>query len=100
MPTYEYKCEQCGTFDHWQNITEDPLAVCPTCGKPVKRLISRNVNIIFKGSGFYVTDNRSSGSGDSNGSSGNGSSGGSSGGSSNGSSSEGSSSSASSSSSE
>lgn len=59
MPTYEYKCEQCGKFDHWQNITEDALTECPTCGSPVKRLISRNVNIIFKGSGFYVTDNRS-----------------------------------------
>lgn len=77
MPTYEYKCDQCGTFDFWQNITDDPLAVCPTCEKPVKRLISRNVNIIFKGSGFYVTDNRSSTSGGSDGSSGNGSSGGS-----------------------
>ncbi len=69
MPTYEYKCEQCGTFEHWQNITEDALAECPTCGSPVKRLISRNVNIIFKGPGFYVTDNRSGGKGsDSNGS--------------------------------
>lgn len=72
MPTYEYKCEQCGKFEHWQKITEDPLSTCPTCGGPVKRLISRNVNIIFKGPGFYVTDNRSgkkgSGSGDSDGS--------------------------------
>ena len=69
MPTYEYKCEQCGTFEHWQNITEDALAECPTCGSPVKRLISRNVNIIFKGPGFYVTDNRSGGKGsDANGS--------------------------------
>jgi len=69
VPTYEYKCEQCGTFEHWQNITEDALAECPTCGSPVKRLISRNVNIIFKGPGFYVTDNRSGGKGsDSNGS--------------------------------
>lgn len=61
MPTYEYKCEKCGKFEHWQSIKDDPLASCPTCGCPVKRLISNNVNIIFKGSGFYVTDNRSSG---------------------------------------
>lgn len=68
MPTYEYKCEQCGKFEHWQNITEDALAECPTCGSPVKRLISRNVNIIFKGPGFYVTDNRSGGKGSDSGS--------------------------------
>jgi len=68
VPTYEYKCEKCGKFEHWQNITEDALTACPTCGSPVKRLISRNVNIIFKGPGFYVTDNRSGGKGsDSNG---------------------------------
>ncbi len=60
MPTYEYKCESCGKFDYWQNITDDPLATCPTCGGSVTRLISRNVGIIFKGPGFYVTDNRSS----------------------------------------
>lgn len=63
MPTYEYKCDQCGKFEHWQNITDDALAECPTCGGSVKRLISRNVNIIFKGPGFYVTDNRSGGNG-------------------------------------
>ncbi|MBO2521641.1 MAG: zinc ribbon domain-containing protein [Clostridia bacterium] len=59
MPTYEYKCESCGIFEHWQSIKDDPLAACPTCGKPVTRLISNNGNIIFRGSGFYVTDNRS-----------------------------------------
>ena len=64
MPTYEYKCQSCGTFEYWQNIKDDPLAACPTCRSPVRRLISRNVGIIFKGSGFYVTDNRSSKGGD------------------------------------
>ena len=59
MPTYEYKCESCGKFEHWQSIKDDPLAACPTCGNPVKRLISNNVNIIFKGQGFYTTNNRS-----------------------------------------
>lgn len=59
MPTYEYKCDRCGKFEQWQSITDDPLAACPTCGGPVKRLISNNVNIIFKGPGFYATDNRS-----------------------------------------
>lgn len=40
-------------------MKDDALTTCPTCGGPVKRLISSNVNIIFKGSGFYATDNRS-----------------------------------------
>lgn len=60
MPTYDYKCEKCGIFEYFQSIKDDPLEACPSCGGAVKRLLSRNVNIIFKGSGFYVTDNRSS----------------------------------------
>lgn len=60
MPTYEYACPRCGRFDYWQNIKDDPLASCPTCGGSVRRLISRNISILFKGSGFHVTDYRSS----------------------------------------
>lgn len=56
MPVYDYKCENCGKFEYTQRITEDPLKVCPNCGGAVQRLISRNVAIIFKGSGFYKTD--------------------------------------------
>jgi|GEM_PF-236932 len=71
MPTYEYRCGHCGRFQTTQRITELALTVCPTCGQPVQRLISRNVGIIFKGSGFYCTDQRSntclSGSGDESG---------------------------------
>jgi putative FmdB family regulatory protein len=59
MPTYEYKCGHCGRFQIAQPITEPALTVCPTCGEPVQRLISRNVGIIFKGTGFYCTDHRS-----------------------------------------
>ncbi|HHV34457.1 MAG TPA: zinc ribbon domain-containing protein [Syntrophomonadaceae bacterium] len=59
MPTYDYKCEHCGRFQVTQRITEPALEECPTCGQPVERLISRNVAIIFKGPGFYCTDNRS-----------------------------------------
>ena len=59
MPTYEYQCGKCGRFQTVQPITESALTVCPTCGQPVQRLISRNVGIIFKGSGFYCTDHRS-----------------------------------------
>jgi putative FmdB family regulatory protein len=62
MPTYDYRCEQCGKFQITQGIKEEPLKQCPTCGKPVNRLIGKNVNIILKGSGFYSTDNRNSSS--------------------------------------
>ncbi|NLM36996.1 MAG: FmdB family transcriptional regulator [Firmicutes bacterium] len=58
MPTYDYKCANCGRFEWFQKITEEPLTVCPHCGGEVQRQISRNVGIIFKGSGFYTTDNR------------------------------------------
>ncbi len=58
MPTYEYFCETCGVFEefHGMNTT---LTHCPKCQGEVRRLISRNNNIIFKGSGFHITDYRS-----------------------------------------
>mgnify|MGYP000865800142 FL=1 len=58
MPTYDYSCAKCGKFEYFQKITEDPLTTCPKCGGEVRRLISKNVGIIFKGSGFYITDHR------------------------------------------
>lgn len=58
MPTYDYKCENCGTFEKVQKITEDALTECPECGASVHRLISKNIGIVLKGSGFYKTDNR------------------------------------------
>jgi putative FmdB family regulatory protein len=60
MPTYEYKCDKCGVFEYQQSITAQPLTECPKCKSPVQRLISSNVNIIFKGSGWHITDYRSS----------------------------------------
>lgn len=60
MPTYEYKCEECGhRFEAFQNMTDEPLEVCPECSGFVKRLIGSGAGIIFKGSGFYCTDYRS-----------------------------------------
>lgn len=60
MPTYDYKCEKCkGTFEYFQSMSDDPLTVCPECGGQLKRLIGGGLGIIFKGSGFYVTDNKS-----------------------------------------
>ena len=60
MPTYEYACEACGIhFDCKQCFTDEPLETCPECKGSVRRVLYP-VGIIFKGSGFYVTDNRSS----------------------------------------
>jgi putative FmdB family regulatory protein len=57
MPTYEYECKSCGhTFEAFQAMSDDPLKSCPQCGKDVRRLIFGGTGVIFKGSGFYVTD--------------------------------------------
>lgn len=63
MPTYEYKCEACGHgFERFQSITAAPIKKCPECGKnKVRRLIGTGAGLIFKGSGFYITDYRSEG---------------------------------------
>ena len=62
MPTYEYKCLDCGIqFDRFQGITEDPIQECPECSGQTKRLIGAGAGLIFKGSGFYITDYRSEG---------------------------------------
>src|SRR5690349_16421421 len=60
MPTYEYKCDACGaTFERFQSITAQPIKRCPECGKAkVRRLIGTGAGLIFKGSGFYITDYR------------------------------------------
>jgi putative FmdB family regulatory protein len=58
MPMYEYKCESCSIrFERIQHFDDEPLKECPECGGSVRRLI-QPVGIIFKGSGFYITDNR------------------------------------------
>jgi putative FmdB family regulatory protein len=60
MLTYEYKCRDCGEkFDESQKITDPPLTRCPACGGNVDRLISGGSGMLFKGSGFHVTDYRS-----------------------------------------
>ncbi|MHB1318011.1 MAG: FmdB family zinc ribbon protein, partial [Anaerolineae bacterium] len=58
MPTYQYKCEDCGVrFERFQHFSEQPLERCPECDGSVRRVI-QPVGVIFKGSGFYVTDNK------------------------------------------
>jgi putative FmdB family regulatory protein len=56
LPTYEYKCPNCGCFEAVQRITEEALTVCPTCGSTVRRLMPHKVFIAFKGPGFHVND--------------------------------------------
>lgn len=59
MPIYEYECEQCGVrFERLQRMADAPLNDCPECSGHVHRVM-QPVGIIFKGSGFYVTDNKS-----------------------------------------
>lgn len=60
MPTYEYECKKCGHFELFQSIKEEKLKRCPTCKGTVKRLMGSGAGIIFKGTGFYQTDYRSS----------------------------------------
>ena len=68
MPTYEYVCEKCGhQFDKFQSMAAKPLTTCPedVCAQKrwgkgrVKKVISAGAGLIFKGSGFYITDYRS-----------------------------------------
>ncbi|WP_293876469.1 FmdB family zinc ribbon protein [uncultured Brevibacterium sp.] len=76
MPTYSYACRECDhSFDIHQSFSDDSLTTCPECGKESLRKVYGSVGVTFKGSGFYRTDSRSSGSGGSGaGSSGSGSS--------------------------
>jgi len=57
MPIYEYNCKNCGMFEKMQKISEEALTICPDCGGPIVRVISKGVGIVFKGTGFYTTDN-------------------------------------------
>jgi putative FmdB family regulatory protein len=60
MPTYEYRCPACQhEFEKLQKMSDEPGAACPECGAPAERLLSGGAGLIFKGSGFYITDYRS-----------------------------------------
>ena len=61
MPTYEYKCTECGyMFELFQTMSAEPVKVCPKCNGKVKRLIGPGAGPIFKGTGFYQTDYKNS----------------------------------------
>jgi len=70
MPTYDYICDECGyEFEEFHSISAEPVKICPKCGHlSIKRKISGGTGLIFKGSGFYITDyakkNSSAGNGD------------------------------------
>ncbi|MGD9896876.1 MAG: FmdB family zinc ribbon protein [Candidatus Methylacidiphilaceae bacterium] len=64
MPTYEYECTRCeAVIEVFQRISDPPLQVCPkeVCGGRLKRRISGGAGLLFRGSGFYITDYRSEG---------------------------------------
>jgi len=57
MPHYDYTCKKCGyTFEVFQKIDDEPLKECPQCRGELKKLIGAGCGLIFKGSGFYITD--------------------------------------------
>ena len=61
MPIYTYRCESCGVqFERKQHFSDEPLKICPECQTETLRKVYLPVGIVFKGSGFYSTDNRSS----------------------------------------
>lgn len=60
MPTYQYVCTACGhAFEKYQSFSEDSLTVCPVCDGALRKVYN-SVGIVFKGSGFYSTDSKSS----------------------------------------
>ena len=65
MPTYEYACPKCGhEFEQFQSMRDEPLKKCPKCKKTgLKRLVGSGAGLIFKGTGFYITDYKNKGTG-------------------------------------
>lgn len=62
MPTYQYACTECGhAFEEFQSFHDDALTECPSCEGRLRKLFNA-VGVVFKGSGFYRTDSRSSSS--------------------------------------
>ena len=60
MPTYEYKCVNGHYFEEFQSINDQPISTCPECGQETSRQMGGGSGLMFKGSGFYVTDYKKS----------------------------------------
>jgi putative FmdB family regulatory protein len=62
MPTYEYRCPECGNeFEKFGRMSDPPVQECPRCHAEAQRKISGGAGLVFKGSGFYITDYRGEG---------------------------------------
>ena len=61
MPTYGYKCPQGHLFERFQKMSDPPEATCPECGEHAERQIFGGIGLVFKGSGFYITDYKRAG---------------------------------------
>ncbi|HVH13490.1 MAG TPA: zinc ribbon domain-containing protein [Longimicrobium sp.] len=62
MPTYEYRCPECGNeFEKFGRMSDPPVQECPACHAQAQRRISGGAGLVFKGSGFYITDYRGEG---------------------------------------
>ncbi|HEX6040434.1 zinc ribbon domain-containing protein [Longimicrobium sp.] len=62
MPTYEYRCPECGNeFEKFGRMSDPPVQECPHCHAQAQRKISGGAGLVFKGSGFYITDYRGDG---------------------------------------
>lgn len=62
MPTYEYRCAECGNeFEQFGRMSDPPVQECPNCHAQAQRKISGGAGLVFKGSGFYITDYRGEG---------------------------------------
>ncbi|MBW3571330.1 MAG: zinc ribbon domain-containing protein [Gemmatimonadetes bacterium] len=62
MPTYEYRCPECGNeFEKFGKMSDPPVTECPNCQAEAQRKISGGAGLLFKGSGFYITDYRGEG---------------------------------------
>ena len=62
MPTYEYRCPECGNeFEKFGRMSDPPVQECPSCHAQAQRKISGGAGLVFKGSGFYITDYRGEG---------------------------------------
>ena len=61
MPTYDYKCPRGHVFERFQKMSDPPEGTCPECGEHAERQISAGAGLVFKGSGFYITDYKRAG---------------------------------------